>query len=191
MCGIKQPRPVWIVALSALAVIGCRQGMYDQARTKPLRPSSFFADGRSSRPLVDDTVPRGELRDDELLYTGRENGSLATRFPFPVTKAVIDRGHERFDIYCAACHDRVGNGNGMIVQRGFPRPPSYHSARLREAPVGHFFDVMTNGFGMMYPYADRITPRDRWAIIAYIRVLQRSQNARLADVPPEKRKELK
>ncbi len=164
--------------------------MADQPRYGPLAPSSFFGDARSARPLVPGTVARGQLRDDELFYTGRLNGQLAGVFPFPVTSEVLKRGQERFNIFCAPCHDRTGSGNGMITQRGLRHPPSYHIDRLRQAPAGHFFDVITRGFGAMPDYADRISPRDRWAVIAYIRALQLSQNARLEDAPPEEQKKL-
>lgn len=164
--------------------------MHDQPRYKPLAASTFFPDGRSARPLPDGVVARSHLEADELLYTGRENGQLGTRFPFPITREILKRGQERYNIYCSPCHDRTGNGNGIIVQRGFRRPPSYHIDRLRNAPVGHFFDVITHGFGTMFDYSSRVSPRDRWAIIAYIRALQLSENATLADVPPEKQTRL-
>ncbi len=169
---------------------GCRQDMHDQPRYKPLAASTFFADGRSARPLVPGTVTRGDLRDDEYFYTGKSDGMLVDKFPFPITREVLLRGQERYNIFCSPCHDRVGNGQGMIVQRGFRRPPSLHIDRLREAPVGYFFNVITNGFGAMYDYGDRVPPQDRWAIIAYIRALQLSQHATLADAPPEERQQL-
>ncbi len=173
-----------------LLATGCRQDMHDQPRYKPLAASTFFADGRSSRPLVPGTVARGDLRDDEYFYTGRSNGALVDKFPSPLTHEILLRGQERYNIFCSPCHDRVGNGQGMIVQRGFRRPPSFHIDRLREAPVGYFFDVITNGFGAMYDYGERIPPQDRWAIIAYIRALQLSQHATLAEVPFEERQQL-
>ena len=157
--------------------------MQDQPKYKAFQASPFFEDGRASRPLVAHTVARGHLDDDTLLYTGKSGGVLAAVFPFPVTRAVLDRGHERYDIFCSPCHDRVGNGNGMIVQRGYRRPPSLHDARLRAAATGYFFDVITNGFGVMPSYAMQVPVRDRWAIVAYIRALQLSQHATLADVP--------
>ncbi len=168
----------------------CRQDMHDQPRYEPLERSTFFNDGRSARPFVEGTVARGHLKTDEHFYTGKVNGELVNTLPFPATKEILDRGHERYNIYCSPCHDRVGNGQGMIVQRGFRQPPSLHIERLRQAPLGHFFDVMTNGFGTMYSYADRIAPQDRWAIVAYIRALQMSQNAALDDVPVEERSKL-
>ena len=168
----------------------CRQDMHDQPKLEPLEKNNFFADQRASRPLVEGTVARGQLRIDEHLYTGKVNGALATTLPFPATKEVLARGQERYNIFCAPCHDRIGSGNGMIVQRGFRKPPSFHLERLREMPVGHYFEVMTNGFGTMYSYSDRITPKDRWAIAAYVRVWQLSQNAALTDVPQEQRGKL-
>jgi mono/diheme cytochrome c family protein len=170
-----------------LFALGCQQQMANQPRYDPLEASDFFDDGRSARPLVEGTVARGQLRLDEQFYTGKINGQLATTFPFPVTAAVLDRGQERFNIYCTPCHDRLGTGLGMVVRRGYRQPPSYHTERLRQAPVGHFFDVITRGLGAMPDYAAQIPPRDRWAIVAYIRALQLSQNATLADVPPPQR----
>ncbi|MGH9657344.1 MAG: c-type cytochrome, partial [Bryobacteraceae bacterium] len=168
----------------------CRQDMHDQPKYEPLEASRFFADGRASRPLIAGTVPRGFLREDAHLYTGKIGGEPADRFPFPIDRAVLDRGRERFNIYCTPCHDRLGNGLGMVVRRGFRRPPSYHTDRLRAAPAGYLFDVVTNGFGAMPDYAAQIQPRDRWAIVAYVKVLQRSQRASLADVPPDQRARL-
>jgi len=138
------------------------------------------------------TFPRGDLTTgpEELLYTGKVNGALAEAFPFPVTREILDRGRERFDIYCTPCHGLSGDGDGMIVQRGFRRPPSLHIDRLRAAPAGHFFDVITNGFGVMYPYDYRVAPRDRWAIVAYIRALQLSRQASISEVPAAERRRL-
>jgi hypothetical protein len=173
-----------------VCVAGCRQDMHDQPKFKPLRANSFFADGRSARPLVAGTVARGTLQEDDHLFTGRMNNEFVTTFPFPVTKEGILRGQERFNIFCSPCHGQLGNGEGAIVQRGMKKPPSFHIDRLRESPPGYFFNVITNGFGAMFDYSDRIPARDRWAIIAYIRALQLSQNAKLDDVPQEKRQEL-
>ena len=161
--------------------------MHDQPKFIPLRHSTFFADERSARPPVTGTVARGQLREDALLYTGKVNGADATVFPFPIDEPALRRGQERFDIFCAPCHARTGEGDGMVVRRGYRRPPSYHVDRLRSAPVGHFFDVITNGFGAMPDYAAQITAQDRWAIIAYIRALQLSEHATIADVPPADR----
>jgi mono/diheme cytochrome c family protein len=173
-----------------MLVSGCRLDMHLQPKYLPYEPSDFFADGRSERQPVPGTVARGHLRIDELLYTGRENGVEADRFPFPITRADLERGRQRYNIYCAPCHDYSGSGRGMIVQRGFPQPPSYHVPRLRQASVGHFVQVMTNGFGAMYSYAARVEPADRWRIAAYIRALQLSQNASLLDVPEAERQKL-
>ncbi len=180
-------RKSWLaLALTAgmlLAVAGCRQDMHDQPKYKEYRPSAFFEDGRSVRPLVPDTVARGHVDEDPLLYTGKIGKDFANEFPFPVTKEVLARGQQRFNIYCTPCHDRVGTGDGMIVRRGYRKPPSYHIDRLRKQPAGYFFDVITHGFGVMPSYAAQVPVRDRWAIVAYIRALQLSQHATMADVP--------
>lgn len=146
--------------------------MWNQSRIKPLGESPIPGEQSSSRPLVAGTVARGELPPDSPFRTGRSGGALVTQIPVTVTPKLLARGQERFDIYCSPCHSRLGDGNGMIVARGFPHPPDYKIARLRNAPVGHFFDVMTNGYGAMYSYASRVAPEDRWAIAAYIRLLQ-------------------
>ncbi len=179
-------------ALAALLLClpGCRLDMHVQPKYLPLAKTDFFGDGRSERPLVEGTVARGHLRLDEHLNTGKVNGKLATTFPFPITRQDLERGRERFNIYCTPCHDASGTGRGMIVLRGFPAPPSYHIQRLRDAPVGHFFDVITNGLGNMYSYSSRVKPEDRWRIIAYIRALQLSQAATRADLPPAERERL-
>lgn len=178
------------LAAAALLLAGCRLDMHVQPKYLPYAGTDFFHDGRSERQPVSGTIARGQLRLDELLYTGKINGQVADEFPFPITKADLRRGEERFNIYCTPCHDYTGSGDGMIVQRGFPHPPSYNIDRLRIAPVGHFFEVMTNGFGAMYSYAARVSPEDRWRIAAYIRVLQRSQHASLDDVPEKDRAQL-
>jgi mono/diheme cytochrome c family protein len=157
--------------------------MHDQPKYTALQQSTFFADNRSARPLLAGTVARGQLHEDPLLYTGKVNGADADVFPFPIDDKVMARGQDRFNIYCSPCHGRTGQGNGMVVQRGYRRPPTYHQDRLRTAPVGHFFDVVTNGFGAMPDYAAQIRPEDRWAIVAYIRALQLSQHATISDVP--------
>lgn len=176
----------------SLVLAGCRQDMHDQPKYQPLEASTFFADGRSERPLVPGTVARGAdwLRDDDHLYTGKVNGADAATFPFAVTAEVLARGRERYDIYCTPCHGATGDGNGMIVQRGYRRPQSFHIDRLRDAPAGHYFDVMTNGFGAMSDYAAQVKVRDRWAIVAYVRALQLSQHATVSDVPADARAEL-
>ena len=165
--------------------------MFQQPSEKPLERSDFFRDNRmASRPLPPHTIARGHLDEDEAFYTGKIGPNLVTTFPFPITRSVLLRGQERFDIYCAPCHGRTGDGHGMVPQRGFPTPPSYHIDRLREAPVGHFFDVITHGYGVMYSYAARVDPSDRWAITAYIRALQLSHDAKISDVPEQQRAQL-
>ena len=165
-----------------LVLAGCRQEMYDQSRVRPLAQSDFYSDLRTARPQVEGTVARGQLHEDEYFYTGKIGGNPGDYMPFPVTEEVLARGHERFNIYCAPCHSRLGDGNGMVPRRGFKHPPTYHQDRLRKAPLGYFFDVMTNGFGVMSDYTTQIAPRDRWCIVAYIRALQLSQNATHADL---------
>src|SRR5262249_20337435 len=147
--------------------------MQDQPKYIPLRPTDFFGDNRSGRPLIEGTVARGHLNDDTAFYTGKgPDGKWVTEFPFPVTKDVILRGQDRFNIYCAPCHGRLADGNGKVAQRGFRHPPSFHTDRLRQAEVGYLFDVITNGFGAMQDYSAQIPPHDRWAIIAYERALE-------------------
>lgn len=179
-------------AVSLAALVGCRQDMHDQPRYKPLAGTRFFHDGRASRPLIEGTVARGHLNESTELYAGKtESGKPVEAFPVAVTADLVKRGRERFDIHCSPCHDQTGSGRGMVVRRGFKQPPSYHVDRLRQAPVGYFFDVITNGFGAMPDYRQQITVKDRWAIIAYIRALQKSQQATLADVPPAEATKLK
>jgi mono/diheme cytochrome c family protein len=227
----------------ALLSAACRQDMQDQPKYKPLRPSAFFPDGRASRPLVEGTVARNQLREDIQLYTGKigpgqqgtgqQDGSqgqrtvsdsgaanqkgntmaqqatpgintqagqqaatqtyqgFATTFPFPIDEAALDRGEQRFNIYCSVCHGRTGEGNGPVVLRGYRKPPSLHEPRLRNAPVGYIFDVITNGFGAMPDYSAQVSPEDRWKIIAYIRALQLSQRANIADVPADQRDKIR
>jgi len=162
---------------------GCRQDMHDQPKFKPLAKNDFFADRRSARPLVDGTIARGHLREDAALYTGKADGKPVDAFPFAVSAAVMARGQERFNIFCSPCHGRTGDGDGMIVRRGYRKPPTFHQDRLRQAAAGYTFDVITNGFGAMPDYAQQITVRDRWAIVAYIKALQRSQHAPIDGVP--------
>jgi hypothetical protein len=234
---------IFAFCLLPFAFAACRQDMHDQPKFRPLRPTDFFKDERSARPLVEGTVARGHLNEDDLLYTGRtaqattgtnqqaaqsqrpqaqpqaaqpqstqpqtaqqqtgqqQTGQsqpgqpqpgqgFANVFPFPVTKDVLDRGQERYNIFCSMCHDRTGTGNGMVVRRGYRQPPSLHIDRLRSAPAGHFFDVITNGFGAMPDYRSQIPARDRWAIIAYIRALQLSRQGTINDVPAEERDKL-
>jgi cytochrome c553 len=176
--------------ISLLLLVGCRQKMANQARYDPLEPSEFFADGMSARPRVSGTIARGELIVDPYFETGKIGGQDGDGFPFAVTPDVMNRGEERFNIYCAQCHGRAGDGNGMIPARGFRRPPSFHTDTLRAAKAGHFFDVMTNGFGAMPPYRTMVSARDRWSIAAYIRALQLSQGASVGDLPAAERAKL-
>ena len=172
------------IALLALTLsAGCYQKMGQQPRYDSLEPSELFADGMSARPRIAGTVARGELPGDPYFETGKIGDQVGDGFPMPVTQAVMDRGESRFNIYCSQCHGRLGDGNGMIPSRGYRRPPSFHTETLRSAKTGHFFDVMTNGFGSMPPYKTMISAADRWAIAAYIRALQLSQGATMADVP--------
>jgi len=164
--------------------------MANQPRYDPLEPSNFFADGMSARPRIAGTVARGELAIDGFMASGKIDGVIADGFPFAVDAGVMNRGEERFNIYCSPCHGRAGDGNGMITARGYRRPPSLHTDILRAAKTGHFFDVMTNGFGAMPSYASQVPVEDRWAIVAYIRALQLSQHATMADAPPDVRAKL-
>lgn len=181
----------FFTACAAAAVFlapGCRylkQDMANQPKNRALSPSEFFEDGRSERPLVENTVARGSVADDELFVAKDSNN-----FPLPVTRELLDRGEERFKIFCTPCHGLQGDGNGMIAVRGMKHPPSFHQDRLRQAPNGYFYDNITNGFGAMYGYSAQIPPRDRWAIIAYVRALQLSRNAKAADLPAELREKL-
>ncbi|MGA9643866.1 MAG: cytochrome c [Terriglobales bacterium] len=173
-----------LILLAVMSTVGCRIDMHVQPRYNPLAKSDFFADQRAARPLIAGTVARGDERADTYFYTGKNGSVLGEQMPFPVTKEVMRRGRERYNIYCSPCHSRLGDGNGFIPSRGFPqKPPSYHIERLVKAPIGHFFDVMTHGYGIMLDYSAQISPHDRWCIAAYIRALQLSQNATLADVP--------
>jgi mono/diheme cytochrome c family protein len=210
------PRAGWLggkraalvmLLLSCGLVSACRYDMQDQPRYKYYKKSEFFADNRASRNLPEGTVPRGFLKDDKALFTGKvDNPNMNVQvetttdasgntlvssfpnaideFPMPLTKELIDRGQNRYNIYCVVCHGPVGRGDGMVVRRGFPAPPTYHDDRLRNAPVGHFFDVMTNGWGKMNSYADKLSAADRWAVVAYIRALQVSQNPGVAAQAP-------
>ncbi|MEZ5319203.1 MAG: cytochrome c [Vicinamibacterales bacterium] len=172
------------LAVAAAALAGCRQDMHDAPRYDPLEASKVLLGGASARPLIPGTVARGHLDEDVVLYTGKgPDGQPSAVFPFPITRADLDRGEQRFDIYCSPCHGRTGEGNGMVVQRGYRQPPSYHIDRLRQMPAGYFVDVMTNGFGVMPDYKAQVTAEDRWRIAAYIRALQLSHDATTADVP--------
>jgi len=198
--------PLLLMLLLVLLAAGCRRDMQDQPKMKPYRGTSFFGDGTSMRQPIDGTIPRGQLKTDTEYYTGKKakspGATPAVRpqaafeqansfpddidtFPFSVTKEVVDRGHERYDIFCSACHGLTGNGDGMIVRRGFRRAASFNDDRLRQAPVGHFFDAITNGWGAMPAYASQIPVQDRWAIITYIRALQLSQQNAAASASPQ------
>jgi mono/diheme cytochrome c family protein len=180
MANVRQLAPLVLLVVMA----GCRLDMHVQPRYNPLAKSDFFPDQRAARPPVEGTVARGDERADSYFYTGKIGNNDGDYLPFPVTQQVLQRGRERFNIYCSPCHSRVGDGSGIVPSRGFARkPPSYHIERLRKAPIGYFFDVATNGFGIMLDYSAQISPRDRWCIAAYIRALQLSQNATMADVP--------
>jgi hypothetical protein len=178
-----QSRAVAIVAMSSLLVLaGCRQDMHNQPKFVPQRGTTFFADGRSARPQVENTVGRDQMHEDAYFYTGIEGGKEGDGLPIPLTTATMERGQERYNIYCTPCHSRVGNGVGMIVQRGYRPAGNFHTDRLRNAPLGHFFAVITNGYGAMPDYSAQLTPEDRWAVAAYIRALQLSQDAKPSDV---------
>ncbi len=189
-------RPAWAVACLAVGLLaiaplsGCRQNMHNQAKAKTYRESDFFADGQQARPLPAHTVPHDEISDDPVFRTGlSEAGELAEVPPMPVTRELLVRGHERFNVFCSPCHGRLGDGHGMIVQRGFKQPVSFHDVRLRNSPIGYFVNNMAEGFGQMPSYAAQIPPADRWAIASYVRVLQYAQSAQVADLTePESRR---
>jgi len=178
---LRKILPALLVLIAVTA--GCRLDMHMQPYYRPMAKSDFFPDDRSARMPVEGTVARGDLREDTYLYTGKIGNAPGDFLPFPATPEVLARGRERFNINCTPCHGRVGDGNGFIPSRGFRHPPSYHIDRLRKVPIGYFFDVMTNGFGVMPEYGTQVAPRDRWCIAAYIRALQLSQNATSTDVP--------
>jgi mono/diheme cytochrome c family protein len=181
--GARRWTPVLLTVAALLLLASCREDMHNQPKYIPLRENSFYPDLRSARPLLQGTIARGQLEDDPLLYTGKVDGKEVDQFPFAITQQDLARGRERFNIYCSPCHSQLGDGNGMIVQRGFKRPPSYFEPRLLKAPVGHFFNVMTNGWGAMGDYSAQVPVADRWRIAAYIRALQLSETATSGDVP--------
>jgi len=187
---VRRSRSGLVVAALLLAAAGCRQDMHNSPKAIPLRESVFFRDGSSARPIVEGTVARGTLQDDVTFFTGKDGAAEVDALPFPLTAEVLDRGEQRFDIYCSPCHGVTGSADGMIVKRGYRTPPSFHIDRLRTAPLGHFYDVMTNGFGAMPDYKAQIVPRDRWAIAAYVRALQLSQHAVAAELSSEDRDKL-
>ena len=176
------------VVLVPLALAGCRQGMFDDAKYEPFEKSALFPDESSARPIPAGTVARGLLGEDRVLATGVGPGGTFAANPLPITRERLVRGRERYDVFCAPCHDRVGTGNGMIVRRGFTRPPSFHEQRLRDIPDGHVYDVITRGFGQMPSYAKQVSVEDRWAIVAYLRALQLSQDADLGALPEDARR---
>lgn len=192
MTSKRKALPLLVLAGALVVLSGCelRQAMYDDGKVKPYEASPVFGDHRAARPLVEGTIARGHLRNDDLLYTGKVNGNLSTEFPFAIDKATLERGRERFGIYCSVCHGLAGYGDGMVVQRGFKRPPSFHDAATKAKTVGYYFDTISNGFGVMPSYREQIPTKDRWAIVAYLRALQLSQSATLADVPAENKAEL-
>ncbi len=176
-----------LLALTTLVAAGCRQDMHDTPRYEAFEASASFPDGRASRTAPAGTVARGWLRDDEALYTGKVAGQIVEQFPFPIAHADLLRGQQRFNIYCTPCHGKLGDGHGMVVQRGLRQAASYHQDRLRTEKAGYFYDVITNGFGAMQGYAEQIPVRDRWLIVAYVRALQLSQHASVNDVPADQR----
>ena len=179
-----------VAALAFAALAGaaaCRQDMHNGPRYEPLQESDIYPDKRASRPIVEGTVARGLLKDDDVFFTGMQAGAPVDRIPMPLTDAVVARGRDRYDVYCSPCHGLAGDGDGMIVKRGYRRPTSYHDPRLRNERAGYFFDVMTRGFGQMPDYAAQVSPKDRWAIVAYIRALQLSQHASVGDLSPEEK----
>ncbi len=176
-----------LLATTALVGAGCRQDMHDTPRYEAFEASASFPDGRASRTAPAGTVARGWLRDDEALYTGKVAGQIVEQFPFPIAHADLLRGQQRFNIYCTPCHGKLGDGHGMVIQRGLRQAASYHQDRLRTEKVGYFYDVITNGFGAMQGYAEQIPVRDRWLIVAYVRALQLSQHASVNDVPADQR----
>jgi cytochrome c1 len=183
--GTARPDRLAAAALlsAALVVAGCRQDMHDAPRYDPLEASTVLAGGASAQPLVEGTVARGLLNDDVLLHTGKDGGQPSAVFPFPITRVDLDRGQERYDIYCAPCHSKTGDGNGMVVQRGFRQPPSFHTDRLRQTAPGDIFDRITNGFGVMPDYRAQIPVDDRWRIVAYLKALQLTQQGTTSDLP--------
>ena len=174
-------------ALCLVLLAGCslRQDMAYQPKDKPLAPSDFFGDGRSERPLVENTVARGWAANDQLFVPRVSND-----FPLPVNQQLLERGQERYKIFCSPCHGLQGDGNGMVANRGMKHPPTYHQDRLRQVPNGYIYDVITNGFGAMLGYSAQVPPRDRWAIVAYVRALQLSRNARVSELPPDVREKV-
>ncbi len=186
----RRPGAGPLAACLVLLCAGCRDDMYAQPRYEAYEPSTFFADGTSSRPVVPGTVARGQLRADTAYYEGKVDGKDIEEFPFAIDEATLGEGRERFMIFCMPCHGQLGNGRGMVVRRGFSPPPDFHSEYLKKTPVGHIYNVITHGYGAMYSYEARIPVRQRWAIAAYIRALQYSQDASSEDLSPAEQKQL-
>jgi mono/diheme cytochrome c family protein len=180
-------RTAGLAAMLAVTATACRQDMHDAPKLEPLEKSEFFQDGRASRQLLANTIARGKLKEDKLLFAGRDGDAISETFPFPVTEGVVARGRERFNIYCSPCHAQTGEGNGMIVQRGYKQPPSFHEERLRVMPAGYFFQVMTNGYLTMPSYSLQVSPEDRWAIAAYVKALQLSRNVSASELSADER----
>jgi mono/diheme cytochrome c family protein len=188
ICRLRKMAAVTAGAALLMALAGCHTDMWHQPKLKAQSENSFFADGKTDRTPFMNTVAVGNLRQDEVFYTGKQNNRLVSQMPMPVTPELLKRGQQQYNVFCAPCHGKSGDGQGMIAQRGLAlrrQPASYHTDRLRGMPVGYFYDVITNGYGVMYSYASRIAPEDRWAIAAYIRVLQQSQYTRVNELTPE------
>ncbi len=183
----------WISSIACPIVLltaGCRQDMHDQPKYDRFKPSAFFDDGRTVRPIPANTIARGELKDTDEIHTGAKNGAFLETIPVPVNLDVLNRGWERFEIYCTPCHGYLGDGDGMIARRGFMSPPNLHSDRVRQLPPGYVYQVIANGYGAMPDYGTQIAVNDRWAIVAYLRALELSQNATIGDVPPGQRQSI-
>lgn len=189
---VRTPEVIAASAVCTLVLLfsACRQDMYNQPKAKAYSETEFFANGTSAQAIPPHTVEYHDARRNEAFSTGLTNGFLVAKLPVKLTPQLLKRGRARYDIYCAVCHGAAGEGNGEVVRRGFPAPPTFHSERLRNAPVGHFYDVMTNGYGVMYSYAARVPTADRWAIAAYIRALQQSRDVKASDLSPADQKEL-
>lgn len=189
----SRPRKLIVLAvlLVGLGTAGCRQKMAQQPYYDPYEATDFFADGKSARMPIDGTVAQGHLEADELLYTGKINGELANVYPFPVDENVLRRGRERFQVFCTPCHGEAGRGNGIVVRRGYRPPPSFLDPKFADLPVGHYVDVITNGFGAMPSYAAQVPPEDRWAIVSYVQALQLSQSVDINQLPPDRQAELR
>jgi mono/diheme cytochrome c family protein len=194
----SKSRALLASALLAAALCACRQDMHDQPKKKPQAASVFFSDGKAARNLVPGTIPHDTsddlhgndsrwLAEDAYFYTGKVDGKPVEAFPMPIDAALLERGRYKFTVNCTPCHGQVGDGKGTVVARGMKLPPSFHIERLQKSPPGYFYDVITNGFGAMFDLADRINPKDRWAIVAYVRALQLSQNFKYDDLSAQEK----